>query len=123
MNIKLRRDGLLLQTRWYNGRQLLVRTAILGVILVLAVRAAEYLGYATHAVGFPFELDYGEGIVWQQVLLIPGSRMYGDITQFPYIVFHYPPLYHAVSLALSKLTGDLLFSFDRPTADPRSMKL
>ena len=108
MNIKLRRDGLLLQTGWYNGRQLLVRTAILGVILVLAVRAAEYLGYATHAVGYPFGLDLVEGIVWQQVLLIPGSRMYGDITQFPYIVFHYPPLYHLVVRSITALGIDPL---------------
>lgn len=51
-------------------------------------------GYLTAV--FPVELDYGEGIVWQQALLIPGPRMYGDVQQYPYIVFHYPPLYHLV---------------------------
>jgi hypothetical protein len=108
VNIKLRRGGLVLQTGWYHCRQLLVRTAILGVILVLIVRAAEYLGFATHVVGFPFALDYGEGIVWQQVLLTPGSRMYGDITQFPYIVFHYTPLYYFVVRSITALGIDPL---------------
>ena len=39
-----------------------------------------YLRNAFDAVRYPFGLDYGEGIVWQQVLLIPGPRMYGAIT-------------------------------------------
>jgi hypothetical protein len=41
--------------------------------------------------------DYGEGIVWQQALLIPGPRMYGQIDHLPFIVFHYPPVYHLAS--------------------------
>src|SRR6201987_479797 len=46
---------------------------------------------------YPFGIDYGEGIVWQQALLIPGPRMYGPIDRLPFIVFHYPPVYHLVS--------------------------
>ena len=38
---------------------------------------------------YPFG-DYGEGIVWQQALLIPGPRMYGQIDHLPFLVFHYP---------------------------------
>lgn len=64
-------------------------------VLAMAVHFVAYLvGYALPAVRYPFELDYGEGIVWQQAMLIPGARMYGDITRFPFIVFHYPPFYH-----------------------------
>ena len=99
----------MLQTAWYyRAGRLLIRAAILGVILLLIVRAAEYLGYAVRAITFPFELDYGEGIVWQQVLLIPGSRMYGDIAQFPFIVFEYPPVYHLVVRAIATLGIDPL---------------
>jgi hypothetical protein len=71
------------------------------VILLLAVHLVRYLRYAVAAIRYPFELDYGEGIVWQQALLIPGERMYGDITRFPFIVFHYPPLYHLAVRALA----------------------
>jgi hypothetical protein len=71
------------------------------VVLLLAVRAVMYLQNAFDAVRYPFGLDYGEGIVWQQVLLIPGPRMYGAITDAPFIVFHYPPVYHlAVRVAM-----------------------
>jgi hypothetical protein len=92
----------LVQKGWFYGAgRLLVRIAILGIILLLGRRTIRYLGYAAQAITFPFGLDYGEGIVWQQALLIPGPRMYGDITQFPFIVFHYPPVYHLVIRAIA----------------------
>jgi hypothetical protein len=52
--------------------------------------------------------DYGEGIVWQQALLIPGPRMYGQIDHLPFIVFHYPPVYHLVSRAVMAFGVDPL---------------
>ena len=83
----------------------LVHLAPLGatsfVVFLLVVRAVMYLQNAYDAVHYPFGLDYGEGIVWQQVLLIPGPRMYGTIADVPFIVFHYPPVYHlAVRVAM-----------------------
>jgi hypothetical protein len=56
---------------------------------------------------YPFG-DYGEGIVWQQALLIPGPRMYGQIDHLPFIVFHYPPVYHLVSRAVMAFGVDPL---------------
>lgn len=49
-------------------------------VLGMTVHFIFFLKYTFAAVRYPFQLDYGEGIVWQQALLIPGSRMYGDIT-------------------------------------------
>ena len=90
-----------------TGARFSVRHLVLAVygvvVLALAAHFLLYLRYALIAVGFPFELDYGEGIVWQQAMLIPGKLMYGDITRFPFIVFHYPPLYH-----LAVHTADVL---------------
>ena len=109
MSTILRRDGLLPRSAWHHGAGgLLIRTVILAVILVLIVRSAQYLGYAARAITFPFELDYGEGIIWQQALLILGSRAYGDITQFPFIVFHYTPIYHLVIRSIAALGIDPL---------------
>jgi hypothetical protein len=51
---------------------------------------------------------YGEGIVWQQALLIPGPRMYGPIDHLPFIVFHYPPVYHLASRAVMAFGVDPL---------------
>ena len=94
--------------RYYRAGPVLVRAAILGVIVLLTMRAVQYLGYAARATTFPFRLDYGEGSVWQQALLIPGPQLYGDITQFPFIVFNYPPVYHLAIRAISALQVDPL---------------
>ena len=60
------------------------------------------------AVRFPYQLDYGEGIVWQQAALIPGPRMYSASRELPFIVFHYPPVYHLLTRAVGLVTPDLL---------------
>jgi hypothetical protein len=76
--------------------------------VALVVHFVFYARYALSAVRYPFELDYGEGIIWQQALLIPSDRMYGDITRFPFLVFHYPPLYHIVIRGLAALGCEML---------------
>ena len=78
------------------------------LVCALAVRAAIYLRNAFDAVRYPFGLDYGEGVVWQQALLIPGPRMYGGIADPPFIVFHYPPIYHLAVRALASIGFDAL---------------
>jgi hypothetical protein len=71
----------------------------------LLLHLAGIASFGLWAIAYPYELDYGEGIVWQQMRLMFGSRAYGPIDGFPAIVFHYPPVYHAVSAALAALTG------------------
>jgi hypothetical protein len=68
----------------------------------------QYLWHAMGAVRYPFGMDYGEGVTWQQALLIPGPQMYGDISRFPYIVFHSPPVYYLVVRALAAAGIDML---------------
>jgi hypothetical protein len=92
----------------------LLHLAALGATVLfvglLAVYAAIYLQDAFDAIRYPYDLDYGEGIVWQQALLIPGARMYGAITQAPFIVFHYPPVYHLAVRALASFGLDPLLA-------------
>ncbi len=101
-----------LSTESIHGPRLVVGhlvVAIYGiVVLALVVHFVFYLRYALTAVQYPFELDYGEGIIWQQAMLIPSERMYGAITRFPFIVFHYPPLYHLAVRAVAALGTDAL---------------
>jgi hypothetical protein len=76
---------------------------------VLLYRAAEFAAAGFAALRYPWGLDYGEGIVWQQARFIFTDKAYGPIDQFPAIVFHYTPLYHAVSwLAAGALGTDEL---------------
>lgn len=83
-----------------------------GARLALALAAAVLLGgvishlsSAVAAIRFPYELDYGEGIVWQQMRLIVAGKGYAPIDAFPAIVFHYPPVYHLLTAALAGATG------------------
>jgi hypothetical protein len=74
---------------------------LLAALLTLATMhvAANVLS-DLRSIAYPFGLDYGEGIVWQQARLIPGPRMYSASTDLPFIVFHYPPVFYlAVRLA------------------------
>ena len=85
--------------------------AVFGVLLLIAgVLVFTWAGLrcASAVLAYPFGVDYGEGIVWQQALLIPGPRMYGPIDQMPFIVFHYPPLYHLASRGVMALGVDPL---------------
>src|SRR5262245_45459142 len=86
----------------------LARAALVAFLAVLASRAEHVVVAAIEAIGFPLDMDYGEGIVLQQVLLILTNRAYGDINSYPFIVFHYPPVYHLVVRGLTALGYDLV---------------
>src|SRR5258708_5691990 len=93
-----------------TGPQILRLAAGVGTFLLIAgllYFAWVDLRCAGTLLAYPFG-DYGEGIVWQQALLIPGPRMYGQIDHLPFIVFHYPPVYHLASRAVMAFGVDPL---------------
>jgi len=76
---------------------------------ILLSRVAAFLGRGWAVVHYPFELDYGEGVlIWQAQHVTDLTQAYRSITQFPHVVFHYPPLYHLMSRLAEPATGDLL---------------
>ena len=82
---------------------------MLGALVVLLAMHVAGVGLDfVSALRDPIEIDYGEGIVWQQALLIPGPRMYGTDTALPFIVFHYPPVYHLLARAMALVVPDML---------------
>jgi len=90
---------------WMTGLIMIGLIALYGALLF---NVARFSYNAWLSVLYPGELDYAEGIVWQQAKLIPGPRMYGDLQQYPFLVFHYPPLYHLVVNAAASLGGSWL---------------
>ena len=54
---------------------------------------------------FPFGVDYGEGIVWQQMRNMLRGQGYSPLGVYPAIVYHYPPVYHLTTAAVSWLFG------------------
>lgn len=85
--------------RWLGGAALVV------LVAVLLVDLAKLLSTAALAIGYPYDLDYGEGIVWQQMDNIAAGCGYAPLGIFPAIVYHYPPVYHLVVAAVAALTG------------------
>ena len=51
----------------YWGRWIAI-TALLFGLFSLAMNFARFVAWSAKAIRYPFELDYGEGIVWQQAL-------------------------------------------------------
>ncbi len=82
--------------------------ALVGALVICGVALRTlvlFLAAMLPAIGDPVEYDYGEGIVWQQMRQMFDGRGYGPIDSFPSIVFHYPPVYHAVTWAVARLGG------------------
>lgn len=79
--------------------------AIVFALAILALAAARLFAAGEAAVRFPWELDYGEGIVWEQMRLMLAGGGYGPIDGLPAIVFHYPPVFHMATAALAGVTG------------------
>lgn len=85
------------------------RLALVLAVAAVMARIALFVANGWFSVHYPYELDYGEGIVWQQADMIMVGTGYGDITRFPFIVFHYPPIFHFASSGLNLLLpGDWL---------------
>ncbi len=92
-----------------RDRVAVLNLVLLGVLLVVVViHAGGFLLDGALAIGTPVELDYGEGIVWQQAALLAGPRMYQASSALPFIVFHYPPLFHLVARAAQAVLPDPL---------------
>lgn len=81
----------------------LAAAALLFALGVLALCFGRVLAAGFLAIGFPWELDYGEGIVWEQMRLMLAGRGYGPIDALPAVVFHYPPVFHMLTAAVSRV--------------------
>ena len=91
-----------------TARPMRVPIGLFTVVLALAVFAAGRLDDMARFVRYPYELDYGEGIVWQQAVLFFTPAMYSTSTDIPFIVFHYPPLYYVAVRAVAPLFSTVL---------------
>lgn len=82
---------------------LIAGISILAVIMFWHV--AELLAFLKAVLFYPYSLDYGEGIVWQQMRDMLRGTAYSPLQVYPAIVYHYPPVYHMTSAALAAFTG------------------
>ena len=90
-------------------QQFLHATSIVAVIFALCV-AAFAIWQAVLRIPQYFELDYGEGFVWNTVAELLAGRIYRPIEEYPHVMTHYTPVYYAVVAVLSKLGFDPLLA-------------
>ena len=76
--------------------------------LALLLNVARFACNAWLSILYPGEIDYAEGVVWQQARLITDPLAYGDIQQYPFLVFNYPPIYHLIINTLEFLGASWL---------------
>lgn len=78
--------------------RLIVRLGATVLIVLLLVNAASFWYATAIAVQTPYQLDYGEGIVLYQAAKIDDPLIaYKTSSSYPYVAFHYPPLYHVAA--------------------------
>jgi hypothetical protein len=73
--------------------------------LLAAIVLVDVARWFAAALPFRWGIDYNEGIVWKQIAEIMAGRGYAPIDRFPAIVFHYPPLLHVLTGAISAALG------------------
>jgi flagellar biosynthetic protein FliR len=92
---------------------------------VVALAALGYLAGLTlwlafRGLVFPYQLDYGEGLLLHFVNeWAHGRPIYGPIGQYPFVTANYPPLSMALALALTLVLGAALPT--PPNLDPLSL--
>lgn len=78
------------------------------LIIVELIALGASLKLVPDILVYPYQLDYGEGVVWQQAKMILRGDGYAPLAMQPFIVFHYPPVYHLVAGTTALLVGDFL---------------
>ena len=86
----------------------LLAGASLGLTAILLTHSFGALSDFAAMIAFPYEVDYGEGIVWQQASLVHSADMYSSSTALPFFIANYPPLYFLVTAWVGSFTNDLL---------------
>lgn len=88
-----------------DKRSMLFRLGLAALIAVLLWHIVEFIGYARAVLFYPYQIDFGEGIVWQQMRDMLAGSAYAPLRVYPAVVYHYPPVYHLTSAAVSAALG------------------
>jgi len=99
------RTGLTRTALRHDWRVWALRLGVGLAVALLAIDLIRLVDTGWGAVTYPYDLDYGEGIVWQQMINIAAGSGYAPIGVFPAIVYHYPPVYHLVVSAVAWIFG------------------
>lgn len=87
--------------------RLLTGLAAALAVLALGRSLVLFLDYMRTLIAFPFNVDYGEGPILDQVMrLAQFQSIYPrDLSRLPFTIGNYPPLYHLLQLPFAWLFG------------------
>lgn len=86
------------------------RLAAAAAVFALSAGAAAGLSTTLALLPHPFEINYGEGIVLGVAArMARGEPLYQPISDYPYLVAAYTPLYYTILAALIQLAGPALW--------------
>ncbi|MEE4195383.1 MAG: glycosyltransferase family 39 protein, partial [Anaerolineae bacterium] len=98
---------------WFKtwAPKILTLLTCLALLMILGRTVMLFFDYNRTMIGFPFNADYGEGPILDQVMrLAQGKTIYpNDISQPPYIIGNYPPMYHLVQLPFALIFGPAMW--------------
>ncbi|NOR16612.1 hypothetical protein GQ543_02730 [candidate division WOR-3 bacterium] len=81
---------------------------ILWTILLggLAIYIVFFIIESIILINYPYQISYGEGFILNQAVIISqGQSIYQDITNYPYLVGNYPPVYPFLCALFVKIFG------------------
>jgi hypothetical protein len=83
----------------------------IGLLAVLGFSLLKFFGFGYQIVAFPYPVDYGEGPIISQVdRLANFEHIYTtDLSQAPYTITNYPPIYMLIQVPLNWLFGPSLW--------------
>jgi hypothetical protein len=87
--------------------RILTIIAVLALVFMLGRALILFLDYNRILIGFPYNVDYGEGPILDQVMRLSRfENIYpNDISEPPYIIGNYPPMYQLVQVPFAWLFG------------------
>lgn len=105
MNFDAKRKGL----SWDRATGLAVLLAAAATLLVYGAVMVAFIDRFADYVRYPFDLDYAEGpILFQLAKLTAGEPLYQTVSQAPYAVSNYPPVYHVAVWLVNRVVEDPL---------------
>lgn len=87
-----------------------VAALLLGAVVALLLRdVLHFIASGIAAIGYPFELDYGEGPILNQIVqLAAGHSIYQPLRPGAYAFGNYPPVFYGLVAAIDLLVGNPL---------------
>jgi len=90
-------------------RKIFLRIYLTALFTLLMFGAVAFATETFRKIYFPFAWDDDEGAVWWESAHVTHLRaLYHPIQQYPYFVVPYPPVFHALTWLVQRITGDYL---------------